>query len=161
MPVNAKVRFPFAQAHKVAEELASIIRTLPVDDVRIVGSIRRGKTEIGDIDLLVVTDWSARDLLEQAGCEVDNGQDRRAIGSYKGIPVNLWTTTPDSLGAGLFAFTGPQKYVVAYRVKAKLKGLTLNEYGLWRGKEQIAGATENSIFEALGKIYKVPAERGR
>jgi DNA polymerase (family 10) len=47
----------------------------------------------------------------------------------------------------------------ASRSLAKSKRLILNEYGLWRGNERIAGADEKEIFKALGLEYVPPEQR--
>ena len=57
--------------------------------------------------------------------------------------------------------TGPAKYNILMRRRAKLKGFRLNEYGLYNRDtgDYVAGATERSIFDALDMDYKAPVDR--
>ncbi len=38
-------------------------------------------------------------------------------------------------------------------------GLKLNEYGVWRGDERIAGETEDGVYAALGMQCPQPGDR--
>ena len=66
-------------------------------------------------------------------------------------------------GAQLMTRTGPKGSNMGNRVIAKKKGFKLNQYGLFDRKtgKKLAGKTEESIYDALGKPYKVPEERGK
>jgi DNA polymerase (family 10) len=64
-----------------------------------------------------------------------------------------------SYGAALNYFTGSKDHNVALRQIAIGKGLKLNEYGLFRGSKQIAGKTEEDLYEALGLDYIEPELR--
>ncbi len=50
----------------------------------------------------------------------------------------------------------------AYRKAARIaraRGLKLNEYGVFRGTERIAGATEEEVYRALGLTWIPPESR--
>jgi DNA polymerase (family 10) len=55
--------------------------------------------------------------------------------------------------------TGSPRFNIWQRALAKRKGFRLNEYGLWRENEWIAGRTEREIFDILGMKYYHPQER--
>lgn len=133
------------------------------------GSLRRKKTTIGDIDLLIVdpTDAAWAALAHVNGLTLDAYGPLKASGWYrshrKQIRVDLRRTTADSLGAALEYFTGPAGHNLGMRMKAKKAGYKLNEYGLFRVSDgaKVAGATEESIYEVLKHPWKPPEERGR
>ena len=75
------------------------------------------------------------------------------------VHVDVRVVPEKSFGAAWQYFTGSKQHNVRLReiaVKAKLK---LNEYGLFRGKKMIAGATENEIYKKLGLDYVEPMLR--
>ena len=76
-----------------------------------------------------------------------------------GIQVDLRVVPAASVGAALLYFTGPKAYNIELRKRAIERGLKLNEYGLFRGAQQLAGASEESVFVALGLEYVAPAAR--
>jgi DNA polymerase (family 10) len=55
--------------------------------------------------------------------------------------------------------TGSREHNIALRRLAQEAGLKLNEYGLYRGRERIAGATEDAVFRALGLAFIEPELR--
>ena len=154
-----KTSKPLESAKKIAARLQHKLSTL-CSRVEIVGSVRRGHGPIGDLDVVVISDYSPPFLLKAIGARVNQGGEQRADGTFDGMQVNLWLTTPESLGAALFAYTGPKGYVIGYRTKARKMGFLLNEKGLFEGERKVAGETEESIFQALGKKFKAPEMRG-
>ena len=62
-------------------------------------------------------------------------------------------------GAALLYFTGSKAYNIELRKRAIARGLKLNEYGLFKGTRRIAGATEESIYEALDLPWTAPERR--
>jgi DNA polymerase (family 10) len=63
------------------------------------------------------------------------------------------------MGSALHYFTGSKQHNVALRRRAQERGLKLNEYGLFRGQERIAGATEKDVYAALGLPWIPPELR--
>jgi DNA polymerase (family 10) len=59
----------------------------------------------------------------------------------------------------LLHFTGSKEHNTALRGRAKDMGLKINEYGLWRGEENIACRDEAEIFSHLGLRYIPPELR--
>jgi DNA polymerase (family 10) len=75
------------------------------------------------------------------------------------VQVDVRVVPPESFGAALQYFSGSKAHNVRLReiaVKAKLK---LNEYGLFRGDERIAGADEKEIYAKLGLDFVDPLLR--
>jgi DNA polymerase (family 10) len=78
-----------------------------------------------------------------------------------GLQVDLRHSTPEQIGATLQYFTGSKAHNVALRERAVRRGLKLNEYGLFdvESGRNLASATEESIYEALGLAYIPPELR--
>ncbi|KWF31959.1 phosphoesterase [Burkholderia diffusa] len=126
------------------------------------GSFRRGRETVGDLDVLV----TARDPAAAADAFVGygevarvlaNGKTRSSVMLANGLQVDLRVVDPDAFGAALVYFTGSKAHNIALRRIAQAGGLKINEYGVFRGDARIAGATEASVYEAIG-LHWVPPE---
>jgi DNA polymerase (family 10) len=126
----------------------------------VAGSIRRGKGDIGDIDIVLIPKDT---LFDQIGniIEVTSGGKKKIYGTYRGRPINLFLTDTQGWGAQLMTATGPAQYNIRKRFLVKRKGMKLNEYGLFTADtdEYLAGKTEKDIYDYLGWNNKAPAER--
>ncbi|WP_175771579.1 DNA polymerase/3'-5' exonuclease PolX [Burkholderia ambifaria] len=133
-----------------------------VGEVVPAGSFRRCRETVGDLDILV----SARDPAAVADAFVSCGDVARVLAHGKtrssvmlgnGLQVDLRVVDADAFGAALVYFTGSKAHNIALRRIAQAGGLKINEYGVFRGDERIAGATEASVYEAIG-LHWVPPE---
>jgi len=92
-----------------------------------------------------------------------------AAGGTKGSAVIRTETTPvqvdvrvvpaESFGAAMQYFTGSKAHNVRLREIAIKAGLKLNEYGLFKDDDTIAGAVEQEIYEKLGLDFIHPLLR--
>ena len=146
----------------VGAKLESALRPL-CNVVTIVGSIRQGKEMIGDIDIVVIPKIAPAEFLERCKdiIEYEYGGKKKIFGMFMDRPINIFVTNESGYGACTYQMTGPAKYNILMRRRAKLKGFRLNEYGVYdrESGDYVAGATERSIFEALDMEYKAPTER--
>jgi len=126
----------------------------------VAGSIRRGKEEIGDIDIVLIPKDTLFDHIDDI-IEVTSGGQKKIYGTYQGRPINLFLTDTQGWGAQLMTATGPAQYNIRKRFLVKRKGLKLNEYGLFTADtgEYLAGKTEKDIYEYLGWTHRGPEER--
>jgi hypothetical protein len=76
-----------------------------------------------------------------------------------GIQVDLQVVDPASFGAALQYFTGSKDHNVHLRTIARDRGLKVNEYGVFRGDERVAGTTEEEVYAALGLPFIPPEIR--
>jgi DNA polymerase (family 10) len=146
-----------------------------IDRIEVAGSLRRRAETIGDVDILATTDGGdskAGQTPEQiidAFTSAPFVERVLAAGGTKGsaiirtettpVQVDVRVVPPESFGAALQYFSGSKAHNVRLReiaVKAKLK---LNEYGLFRGDERIAGADEKEIYAKLGLDFVDPLLR--
>ena len=161
-------RFLLSFADNAARELESLINELDgIDAVTPAGSLRRGRETVGDLDLLV-TGRNAEAALEKVATYsrvyevLGRGANKTSVKlGREGLQVDVRALPPESLGAALQYFTGSKEHNVAIRTRAVKMGLTLNEYGLFRGEsgERIAGETEEQVYQALGLDWIPPEMR--
>jgi DNA polymerase (family 10) len=154
-------------------EIVMELENIPgVEKVIIAGSARRRKETMGDADILAISakPKAAMDnFVEKTSgimTVIANGATKASIKIKPGINVDLRVVPKESYGAALNYFTGSKDHNVAIRQRALKKGLTLNEYGLFKiGKggekegKQVAGRTEEEIYKALGLAYIEPELR--
>ena len=135
-----------------------------IERIEYAGSIRRFEETVGDIDLLAVAKNSKPVMdfftkFPEVRHIYAKGLTKTAVRLSNGIDVDLRVIPPESYGAALQYFTGSKDHNVILRKAAIAKGLKLNEYGLFRGKKQVAGETEESIYRALGFKTPIPELR--
>lgn len=158
-------RLPIGRALPIAREIEARLRKVPgVKEVAIAGSLRRRKETIGDCDLLVVSKHPERVMKEFVSLpEVTaihaQGPTKSSVRLSIGVDADLRVVPEESFGAALQYFTGSKDHGVACRRIAMEKGLKLNEYGVFRGKRRLAGASETEVYEALGLPWIPPELR--
>ncbi len=134
------------------------------EKIAVAGSTRRMKETIGDVDILAI----AKDRLragealihsEYVSGIVVRGDMKITVNLKLGIPCDLRFIDQDSFGAALQYFTGSKEHNIHVRNVAISSGMKLNEYGLFRGQEQIAGKSEADIYNQLDMAYIEPELR--
>ena len=144
----------------------------PIIRLEAAGSFRRMRETVGDVDILVTTRdvkaamraFTAFPAVKQVYSE---GEIKSSVlveydaytGGKRLLQVDLEILDADSWGAGLQYFTGSKDHNVHLRGMAADKGLKLNEYGLYRGEEKLAGATEEEVYKGLGLPWIPPELR--
>jgi DNA polymerase (family X) len=158
-------RIGLEQAHVEAERLVRLLRSARgVDRVVVAGSYRRGRATVGDLDLLVTAsadnEASTRLVEDDRVTRVlAHGAGRTTVVLDSGLRVDLRVLRPESHGAALHYFTGSKAHNIAVRKLALARGLKLNEYGVFRGAERIAGETEASVFRTVDLPFIPPELR--
>ena len=158
-------RFKLVVASQVAEALLSELKAVPgVRHAVAAGSLRRMRDTVGDLDLLV-TAKRGSPAMERfaAGADVERvlsrGSTRASVVLRSGLQVDLRAVAPVSFGAAWMYFTGSKAHNIALRRMAQDAGLKLNEYGLFRGTQRVAGDSEASVYQALGLPFIEPELR--
>ncbi len=158
-------RIPLGVAWPVAQELAQALRKqLRIRTVEPVGSLRRMKDTIGDIDLLAAHSRPERVTeafvgLPQVAEALSHGPTRASVLLHNGLQVDLRALPPENYGSLLQYFTGSQAHNVALRALAQTRGLSLSEYGFQRGDEEILCRTEEEVYRTLGLPWIPPELR--
>jgi len=134
-------------------------------DIAPAGSLRRGRADIGDCDVLVATDDPIpvmESFVKMPGvAQVLAKGDTKASVFTGGLQVDLRAVPVESWGAALQYFTGSKAHNIKLRELAIKKGYKLNEYGLFKidTDEKVAGRTEEEIYSALGLPWIPPTMR--
>lgn len=152
-------------AAQVADALLSELRQVPgVQQAEPAGSLRRGRDTVGDLDLLVAAGRNSA-VMDRFAADADvrrvlsKGTTRASVVLRSGLQVDLRAVAPASFGAAWLYFTGSKAHNIALRARAQDAGLKLNEYGVFRGDQRIAGRTEASVYQALGLPFIEPELR--
>jgi DNA polymerase (family 10) len=154
-----------AEAHDTAADLVSALREhAPHAEIVPVGSLRRGCETCGDLDILaagapqdLMSAFTAYKLVERV---IAHGETKSSVLLFGGFQADLRLVPRESLGAALQYFTGSKAHNIALRDRAIQRGFKLNEYGLYRDDGTVvAGASEESIYEALGLAFVPPELR--
>jgi len=158
-------RFKLAIATQYAESFIAYLKTSGgVEQIVAAGSYRRAKETIGDLDLLV-TARSGSPVVERfvSYPEVEEvlaqGTTKASVRLACRLQVDLRVVPEASYGAALQYFTGSKEHNVLLRQLAQQQGLKLNEYGLFKGDQSMAGATEESVYAAVGLPWIPPELR--
>ena len=162
-------RFLLAAAEEIVSSLVEELEKIPsVDRIIIAGSYRRRKETVGDIDVLVTCDDPETVMerfvsYEDVTTVISHGSTKSSIklrsGRESDLQVDLRVVPDESYGAALHYFTGSKAHNVAVRKRAVSKGLKINEYGVFRDDEMLAGETEDAVYEQVGLPYIEPELR--
>lgn len=163
--IKHKQRIKLAVAGEYAEPLLEYLRQVKgTDEVVIAGSYRRHKETVGDLDILVTASKSG-DVMdafvnyEDVADVLSRGSTRSTIRLKNNLQVDLRVVAKKSFGAALHYFTGSRAHNITLRRRAQERGLKLNEYGVFRDNEQIAGKTEESVFKVVDLPWIAPELR--
>jgi DNA polymerase (family X) len=165
-------RHLFSNAWRVSEPLLESLRAHP-DVIRCstAGSLRRCKEIIGDIDFLVSSKNPATVIdyfTSQPGILSVNakGDTKASVIVQGGIQSDLRVVSDAEFPFALAYFTGSKEHNIVMRQRAIERGLRLNEYGLFKSKEEtrdpkllVSCKTEEEIFQHLGLCYVPPELR--
>lgn len=158
-------RISIADARAAAESIVADLRLLPeVTACETAGSCRRRRETCGDLDVLAVcTDskipmdrLAAHPLVDSV---LQRGETKQRVRLKTGVELDLRVVPEVSFGAAMQYFTGSKEHNVEIRRRAKELGLKVNEYGVFRGDEQIAGRTEADVYATLGLPWIPPELR--
>jgi len=163
--IKKKPRFKLALAAQYADAYVAYLNTQKnVEAIIIAGSYRRCKETVGDLDILVCS--QDRDSIIEAFVNYDEvagihsrGVQRSSVVLKNGLQVDLRVVAKNSLGAALHYFTGSKAHNIAIRQRAQKRSLKINEYGVFSGKEQVAGNTEESVYNSVGLPFIPPELR--
>jgi DNA polymerase (family 10) len=159
-------------ALRAAEPLLNNLREHP-DVIRCstAGSLRRFKEICGDIDLLASSKNPAEVIdffVAQSGIVkvLAKGETKASVILDGGIQCDLRVVSDAEFPFALAYFTGSKEHNIVMRQRAIQRGLRLNEYGLFKSKEEtrdpkllVPCKTEDEIFQKLDLVYVPPELR--
>ena len=177
------LRIQRKEINEYKKELEKVFKKLtnaPGSAFDIVGSYRRGKSNSGDIDIIVTNNENNEQIfaeflaaLEKKGILIEflsKGKVKSlTIGRIKSYParrLDFMYSPPAEYAFAVLYFTGSKPFNVVMRQRALDMGYSMNEHGFHKMAGKKKGAkldmffpTEQSIFEFLGMVYKTPQER--
>lgn len=149
----------------IAENIFNGLKSIPeVEKISFAGSLRRMKEVVGDVDILVSAEKPSKVMKVFTSFDgirkvLGVGDTKASIRFEEGFDVDLRIVKPESFGAALQYFTGSKEHNIKVRKIAIDNGFKLNEYGLFKGDDRIAGGTEEEIYKELGLNYIPPELR--
>jgi DNA polymerase (family 10) len=171
------------EALEIGQDILAAVKKLPqVAQAEICGSLRRRKETIGDIDIVCALKKATEGeavaaafvKLPLVGRVLAQGATKSSVLTKIGLQVDLRIVPAESFGAAVQYFTGSKEHNTKLRGLAQTKGMTLNEWGLYRVKEYekaekkageapklkaVASKTEEEIYKALGLEVMEPTLR--
>ncbi len=160
-----KKRFKLSTVEPVARDLVDYLQGTPgVKEVIVAGSFRRRQETVGDLDILVTCDHSnavmeAFVTYEDVKQILAHGDTKSSVTLRSDLQVDLRVVPQESYGAALHYFTGSKAHNIAIRQLGVKKGLKINEYGVFKGNDRVAGATEAEVFQMVDLPYIEPELR--
>ena len=174
---------PLARARKIAAKVTAELAPF-CSRLEVAGSIRRGRAQIGDIDLvLLATDRKALEARVTRSCKLAKCGDQYVVANMSdGTQLDLWFAHPGSahaerdmfgnlvgkvlpanFGSLLLSRTGSTMHNVYLIEHAKRRGLTWNtHWGVFNSDGTcVASETEEDSFKALGLAFVKPEQRER
>ncbi len=161
----APQRFKLAVAAQYAAALEAWLARVPgVRKVTVAGSYRRMRETVGDLDILVAAAAGSPVMrrftaYDEVKSVLAQGETRSSVLLKSGLQVDLRLVPPESYGAALHYFTGSKAHNIAIRKLGQARGLKINEYGVFRREERLAGDTEESVFAAVDLPWIPPELR--
>ena len=163
---SRKERTPLKEAEKIANPIIKLLKKLKeTKKVEVMGSLRRKRPTIGDIDILASSNKpeklvDAFTKMRSVVKVVAKGKTKVSVVLKLGVNCDLRVVKPESWGAASLYFIGSKNYNISMRRIAINKGYKLSEYGLFDKKgNMIAGRTEMEVYKKLGLKYRKPEER--
>lgn len=133
--------------------------------MELAGSLRRHRETVKDVDIVANVEDDNREVVMQYFVDfpdtseiIGQGDTKSSIRLERGINVDLRLVTDDQFPYALHHFTGSKEHNTAMRGLAKEREMKMNEYGLFRGEDELIPCkNETEIFEALD-LHFIPPE---
>ncbi len=163
--VEAPKRFLLAEVKPDADAIvADLLRLKSVTQATLAGSSRRLKETVADLDVVATAKDSGEPMDALAAHPLvvkvlARGETKQRVRLRSGIELDLRVVPDESYGAAMQYFTGSKEHNIVIRRRAQDRGLKLNEYGLFRGDELVAGRTEEEVYRAVDLPWIPPELR--
>jgi len=168
-------RFLYPVAEEEAARIEAVLETLPeIVRLQVAGSLRRRRETVGDIDMVASVADSAGDDVRRKIMDVftsqpsvkaitGKGETKSSVVLGSGMNMDLRVVGDDQFPYTLHHFTGSKQHHIALRRRALNMNMTINDYGLFLGKEPdlqlVPCRNEADIYAALGMAYIEPELR--
>jgi len=160
-----KGRRLLGEVYPLIKQIESRLRQAKgVKNATAAGSVRRMRETIGDIDY-IVSAASAESVMDvfvkmpEVEEVLARGPTKAFVRLAGGIDADLLVVPEESWGSALQYFTGSKDHSVELRKIAIANGLRLNEWGVFRGEEKVAGESEEQVYSSIGLQWIPPEMR--
>ncbi len=162
-------RIPLGRAYPLAQTLIRELKKVKgVVDVQPAGSLRRMRSTIGDLDILVSAHDSSAVMeafvkLGGVNRVLGKGDTKSSVEFHDGVRAQVWVLPPERFGTALVYATGSKDHNVHLRELALGKKLSLSEHSFLKmkgnGEGEILCETEEEVYETLGLPWIPPELR--
>ncbi len=163
-------RIPLGRAYPLAQEIIKTLKKVKgVVEAESAGSLRRMRSTVGDLDILVASKDSSAVMeafinLPGVSRVLGKGETKSSIEFTDGVRAQVWVHAPEKFGTALQYATGSKDHNVQLRQIALSKGLSLSEHSFTKGNPsagsgEILCATEKEVYETLGLPWIPPELR--
>jgi DNA polymerase (family X) len=160
-------RFKLSVGFMYAQALVQYLKGVPgLKQLDPAGSFRRRRETIGDLDILAICSKGCKVMdrfteYDDVAEIISKGETKSSVRLKIGLQVDLRVLEEESYGAALHYFTGSKAHNIVIRERAKERGLKVNEYGVFRTKDErrISGTKEEDIFKTVGLPFIPPELR--
>ncbi len=158
-------RIPLGRAYPLAQEIIKTLKKVNgVVEAEPAGSLRRMRSTVGDLDILVAAKDSSAVMeafvnLPGVSRVLGKGETKSSIEFTDGVRAQVWVHAPEKFGTALQYATGSKDHNVQLRQIALAKGLSLSEHSFTKGKSEIFCATEEEVYKTLGLPWIAPELR--
>jgi DNA polymerase/3'-5' exonuclease PolX len=167
-PVKIIDELDFGEAEKLATQIKATVEA-QCDRIEVVGSIRRQKAKVHDIDFVAVTksdaEWQKigeelKHMKAKPNCS-GNSLIKAFLPCQNGLfQVDFYRAKQSTFGIHLLIRTGSAEHNMWLAGYAISKGMRIKySGGLIKDGNVIAGEDEKRVFEALGLPYPLPPQR--
>jgi len=174
---ESQERMLLGRAFPVAQDIESRLHDDDAfDKVDIVGSFRRRRPTVGDIDILATA--PDPEAAMEVFCSHDDvkevlsrGETKSSVVVSSDLQMDLRIVDEKEYGSALVYFTGSKDHNITLRNRAIDRDWKLNEYGLFdvsgvdaeednqRAGERLAGETEDDVYDTLDLDWISPELR--
>ncbi len=157
-----------SEVEPIAKKIINLLKKIKgVKKAEVAGSFRRQAKAVGDLDLLVVGTRRGASNTEKLILKsfpnhtiLGSGETKFSfVINSKDLQIDIRFVPEESYGAALLYFTGSKDFNVKMRQHAIKKGFLLNEYGLFKNGEYVAGKTEKEVCKKLKLSFVEPKGR--
>ncbi|HQU36304.1 MAG TPA: PHP domain-containing protein, partial [Anaerolineales bacterium] len=158
-------RISIGRALPLANEIIAALKKVKgVVAAEPAGSLRRMRSTVGDLDILVAAKDSAAVMeafvkLPRVTRVLGKGEFKSSIEFTDGIRAQVWVHPPNEFGTALQYATGSKDHNVLLRQLALDKGLSLSDHSFKKvkGGKEIFCSTEEEVYKTLG-LQWIPPE---
>ena len=158
-------RMLITDALPIAEDFTARVKKISgVKDAGFVGSLRRMKETIGDIDIVAAS--SEPKILIDAFVKfpginqiITQGTAKSTVIHEDGCQIDLEIVPAEEFGSLLQHFTGSKEHNVALRTYAQTKNLSVSEHGVKTAGKLKTFKTEKELYNFLGMDFIPPELR--